>query len=169
MSAINEDYSKGAVVDSQLGKRKVDSEGSPVAGSRMDVSKAYAEVPGMNRGKGMWPSWQMAANMQLITNIYGSHSPESVCLESLYGAAFQYADKTRKEGKYTGRVDQISNPASIKDYFQAVSEGAVPLNFTLFVPAGYGSLEARRIPNVEETDDPGKVFTAHFDGGAEVW
>ncbi len=47
MSTINEEYSKDAVVDSKLGKRKVDSEGSPVAGSRMDVSKAYAGVPGL--------------------------------------------------------------------------------------------------------------------------
>ena len=62
-----------------------------------------------------------------------------------------------------------SNPASIKNYFHAVSEGAKPLDFTLYVPAGYGNLEAHRIPNVQETDDPGKVFTAHFGSGAEVW
>lgn len=62
-----------------------------------------------------------------------------------------------------------SNPASIKNYFQAVSEGADSLEFTLYVPAGYGSLGANRIPNVEETDDPGKLFTAHFGDGAEVW
>lgn len=107
--------------------------------------------------------------MQLITIIYGSHPPESVCLESRYGTAFQYADKTRNEGKYTESDDQISNPASIKDYFQAVSKGTVSLNFTLYVPAGYESLEARRIPDAEETDDPGKVFTVQFDSGAEVW
>jgi hypothetical protein len=42
-------YPKGAVVDSQLGKKKVDSVGAPISGVRMDVSKAYAGVPGLLR------------------------------------------------------------------------------------------------------------------------
>jgi len=127
-------------------------------------------IPGMKWGKGMWPSWQLATYIQLTNGIYGSQSPEAINSQSLYGAAFQYADKTRNGGAYTGSTDQAtSSPVSIKNYFKAVSEGANPLDFTLYVPAGYGSLEAHRIPNVEETDDPGKVFTAHFGGGAEVW
>jgi hypothetical protein len=40
--------------------------------------------------------------------------------------------------------------------------------FVHHVPVGYGSLEGRKIPNVEETNDPGKIFTTHFDGGVEV-
>ncbi|AKJ39284.1 DUF362 domain-containing protein [Methanosarcina barkeri] len=127
-------------------------------------------VPGMIWGKGIWPSWQLATHIKLTNSIYGSQSPETINFQSLYGTAFQYADKTRNGGAYTGSTNQlVSDPASIKNYFKAVYEGADPLGFTLYVPAGYGSLEARRIPNVEETEDPGKVFTAHFDGGAEVW
>lgn len=127
-------------------------------------------VPGMKWGKGLWPSWQLATYIQLTNGIYGSQSPETINFQSLYGAAFQYSDKALNGGAYTGSTDQMtSNPDSIKNYFQAVSEGAALLDFVLYVPAGYGSLEARRIPNVEETDDPGKVFTAHFGSGAEVW
>lgn len=47
MSVINEEYSKGTVVDSQLGKRRIDFERSPIAGSRIYVSKAYNGVPGL--------------------------------------------------------------------------------------------------------------------------
>ncbi|WP_269851782.1 hypothetical protein [Methanosarcina horonobensis] len=127
-------------------------------------------IPGMKWGKGMWPSWQLATYIQLTNGIYGSQSPDSINFQSLYGTAFQYADKTRNGGAYTGSTDQLtSNPSSIKNYLQAVSDGADPLNFTLYVPAGYGKLKAHRIPNVEETDDPRKVFTAHFGSGVEVW
>ncbi|MDY9925727.1 DUF362 domain-containing protein [Methanosarcina sp.] len=146
-----------------------------IATQAFDMSRSEKEgedpfVPGMNWGNGMWPSWQLATYIQLTNGIYGSQSPEGINFQSLYGAAFQYADKTRNEGKYTGSTDQMaSNPASIKNYFHALSEGAKPLDFTLYVPAGYGNLEAYRIPNVQETDDPGKIFTAHFGSGAEVW
>jgi hypothetical protein len=127
-------------------------------------------VHGMNWGKGMWPSWQLATYIQLTNGIYGSQSPENINFQSLYGAAFQYADKTINGGAYTGSTDQLtSSPDSIKNYLQAVSEGTDLLNFTLYVPAGYGSLKAQRIPNVKETADPGKIFTAHFGSGAEVW
>ena len=47
MSAQGREYPKGAVVDSPLGQKQVDSEGSPVCGVRMDVSKAYAGIPGL--------------------------------------------------------------------------------------------------------------------------
>ncbi|MPN56287.1 hypothetical protein SDC9_203973 [bioreactor metagenome] len=127
-------------------------------------------VHGMKWGKGMWPSWQLAAYIQLTNGIYGSQSPDSINFQSLYGAAFQYADKTRNGGAYTGSTDQLtSNPSSIKNYLQAVSDGADPINFTLYVPSGYGKLDGHRIPNVEETDDPSKVFNAHFGSGVEVW
>jgi len=42
-------------------------------------------------------------------------------------------------------------------------------SFTLYVIVGYGSLEGVKIPDVEETQDPRKMFTAHFSGGLEVW
>lgn len=146
-----------------------------IATQAFEMSKSEKEdkdpfVSGMNWGRGMWPSWQLATYMWLTNSIYGSQSPENINFQSLYGASFQYADKTQNKGTYTGSIDQMtSNPNSIRDYFHAVSEGAAPLDFILYVPAGYGSLEAQRIPNVEETDDPGKIFTANFGGGAEVW
>jgi hypothetical protein len=118
----------------------------------------------------MWPSWKLAIYMTVVTSIYGSHCCENICLSSLYGNAFQYADKTLNEGGYTGSLEQaVSSPDSIKNYIRAVSEDADLLDFILYVPAGYGSLEAYSIPNVEETDDPEKIFTSHFNGGLEVW
>ena len=41
------EFLKGAVVDSPLGKKRVDSEGAPISGVRMDVSRAYAGIPGL--------------------------------------------------------------------------------------------------------------------------
>jgi hypothetical protein len=37
------------------------------------------------------------------------------------------------------------------------------------VPEGFGSLDSVKIPNVAETENPGKIFTAHFNQGLEVW
>jgi hypothetical protein len=45
--AMAGEYPKGAIVNSQLGERKIDSEGAPISGVRMDVSKAYSGVPGL--------------------------------------------------------------------------------------------------------------------------
>ena len=47
MSAKHGEVSKGAVVDSPLGQKKVDSEGAPISGVRMEVSMAYAGIPGL--------------------------------------------------------------------------------------------------------------------------
>lgn len=47
MSAKHEEVSKGAVVDSPLGQKKIDSEGAPISGVRMEVSRAYAGIPGL--------------------------------------------------------------------------------------------------------------------------
>jgi hypothetical protein len=44
-----------------------------------------------------------------------------------------------------------------------------PLQFTFYVPVDFGKLNNHPIPNVEETADPQKIFTAHFNGGQEVW
>lgn len=127
-------------------------------------------VPGMTFGKGMWPSWQTVGYMRVAGILYGSASAETISLGSLYGMAFQYADKTQDAGACTGSTDQVqSDPASISRYLAAVSRGAEPLDFTLYVPKGYGTLGTVKIPNVEETDDPAKVFTASFNGGAETW
>jgi hypothetical protein len=127
-------------------------------------------VPGMTFGQGRWPSWQTAAYMLFTGGIYGSNAPYRLSLSSLYGLAFQYADKALNGGSYTGSKHAItSDPESLQNYVRSVSEGTVPLNFILYVPPGYGSLEKVKIPNVEETEDPQKIFTAHFNGGQEVW
>jgi hypothetical protein len=127
-------------------------------------------VPKMIFGQGRWPSWQTATYIVFTSAIYGSNSPSSLSLQSLYGLAFQYADKALNGGSYTGSKNPaISDPNSLPNYLRAVSEGAAFLNFRLYVPVGYGSLESVKMPNVEETKDPNKIFTAHFNGGQEVW
>jgi len=127
-------------------------------------------VPGMTYGQGRWPSWQTANYMLYTAGMYGSNSPSNVSLQSLYGLAFQYADKALNGGSYTGSKDAMrSDPNALPNYFKAVSEGAAPLNFTLYVPEGYGSLGTVKMPNVEETADRNKILTAHFKGDQEVW
>lgn len=138
--------------------------------SQSEAVHADFYVPGMTWGRGMWPSWQTATYLQYIRALYNSISIKYINLGSLYGLAFQYADKVLNAGKYTGSIDQqMSDPSSMDKYFEALSKGADPLNFTLYVPTGYGTLENIKIPNVEETDDPEKIWTAHFDGGREIW
>lgn len=138
--------------------------------SKSEIAASDLFIPGMNWGKGMWPSWQTVTYMIFTDFIYGSQSLKHIGLRSIYGAAFQYADKTLNGGGYTGSCDQaISDSKSIIKYFEAISSGRKQLDFTLYVPCGYGCLENIKIANVEETDDPGRVWTAHFCGGKEVW
>jgi len=137
--------------------------------SRSEAVSADPFVSGMTWGGGRWPSWQLATYMYVTGTTYGAKSLVNISLQSLYGTAFQYADKTLNGGSYTGSTDATSDPNSLNAYFQAVLKGATPLDFTLYVPEGYGSLESVPVPNVEETGDPKKIFTAHFNNGAEVW
>jgi hypothetical protein len=137
--------------------------------SRSEAVSADPFVPEMTWGRGSWPSWELATYMYVTGTTYGAQSLENISLQSPYGAAFQYADKTLNSGAYTGSMDVISDPDSLNTYLRATLNGADPLDFTLYVPEGYGSLEAVPIPNVEETDDPKKIFTAHFNKGVEVW
>ncbi len=146
-----------------------------IATTAYDMSKAETVsldpfVPGMSWGRGKWPGWQLARWKLHTDRIYGADVTARVSLQSLYGAAFQYADKTRNNGRYTGSTDQhISDPHAITTYFEAASQGAASLDFTLYVPKGFGSLEEVKVPNVQETDDPARIFTAHFSGGQEIW
>ena len=134
-------------------------------------------IPWMKIFNGKWPSWQSAAYSTITFYIYGHIFIENISLKSIYGAAFQYADKVSNNGDYTGSIDQmVSIPKSINNYFEAVSKGSAPLDFTLYVPKGYGSMRRQeaiateiRIPNVVETDDPQKTFTAHFNSLQEIW
>jgi hypothetical protein len=108
--------SKGAEVDSPLGKRKLDCGGAPICGVRMDVAQAYAGIPGLRQ-----------------------------------------------------KVINDDDAAAWNDIISKIDYMVANLDHSFYVPTGFGSLEAVRIPNVEETDDPGKIFTAHFHGGLEVW
>ncbi len=139
----------------------------------MSKSETVSEdpfVPGMSWGKGMWPSWQLARWTFLLNNIYGTQLPDQVSLGSLYGTAFIYADKTGSNGLYTGSTDQTElDPQAMNMYFDAVSKGADLLDFILHVPVGFGSIGDVKIPNVAETDDPSKIFTAHFNQSQEIW
>ena len=138
--------------------------------SQFEAANPDLFVPGMTWGKGMWPSWETVTYMLLTDLIYCSQSPKNIGLRSIYGAAFQYADKTLNAGGYTGSCNQvISDPNSINKYFEAVSDGSDLLDFTLYLPKGYGGLEKVDIPNVEETEDPEIIWTVHFNGGREIW
>lgn len=155
--------------------------------SQLDTVYPDIFIKGMMYGRGMWPSWQTVTYMNTNDVIYGSLFINNISLGSLYGSAFQYADKVLNSGGYTKStnpitqnsgtmqygdkilepVDQnVSAADSIKRYFEALSNGAVPLKFTLYVPNGFGKLEGVKIPNVEETDDPEKIFTVHFH---QIW
>jgi hypothetical protein len=45
----------------------------------------------------------------------------------------------------------------------------MPLNFTFYMPSGYENVGGIKVPNVEVTTDPARVFTATFADGKEIW
>jgi len=137
--------------------------------SQVETESPDFLFPTMTWGKGKWPSVQFASYIGMAMSIYGMGFPMRVDLLSLYGHAFQYADKTLNGASYTGSRGPVSDLEAANRYIEAVSQGARPLSFVLYVPVGFGTMAGRSLPNVEETDDPGKVFTARFDNGQEVW
>ena len=173
MGTMHGGFPKDGVIDSPLGKTTADSQGAAVSGVRMDVSRAYAGIPALlqkvidEKDAASWK--EIACKIDYIYDNLDHSLAGSVSLGSVYEATFCYADKAFNGGAYTGPGEVTSDPNSIHAYFDAVSRGAPSLDFTLYVPVGYGSLEGVRIPNVEETEDPGRIFTAHFNGGMEVW
>lgn len=137
--------------------------------SQMEMESPDFFFPTMTWGKGKWPSVQFASYIGMAMSIYGMGFPMRVDLLSLYGHAFQYADKTLNGASYTGSRGPVSDLEAANRYIDAVSQGAKPMNFVLYVPSGFGTMAGRSVPNVEETDDPAKVFTARFNNGREVW
>jgi hypothetical protein len=125
--------------------------------------------PGMTWGNGKWPSLELARHMATALSIYGAGFPARVDLLSLYGFAFQYADKTLNGATFTRSRGPASELEAANHYIAAVSKGGRPLDFVLYVPAGFGSMAGRGVPNVEETNDPNKVLTARFNNGKETW
>jgi hypothetical protein len=136
--------------------------------SRADAEEEDPYYPGMTWGKGKWPSLQYVNHLSTVRGIYGSDRISAVGLSSMYGRAFQYADKTLNHAGYTGDPGVRSAPDALENYLQDVGNGGEPLGFVLYVPQGYGRLEAAEVPNVVETDDPARIFTADF-GGQETW
>jgi len=124
--------------------------------------------PSMTWGGGKWPSLQFAKQAQILAMVYGLEAPEAIDLVSLYGYAFDYADKSLNGGRFTGGPGPTMDLAAAQKYVQAVEEGAEPLPFVLYVPAGFSRCGERAVPNVQETTDREKMFRAEF-GGQEVW
>ena len=52
---------------------------------------------------------------------------------------------------------------------KAAAKEVEPLQFTIYVPAGYDNLSGKMVPNVEVTDDPAKILTTEFANGKEIW
>jgi hypothetical protein len=87
----------------------------------------------------------------------------------MYGRAFQYADKTLNGAEYTGDPGLTSHPDALRRYLRDAMEEGKRLDFVLYVPEGFGTLDGKNVPNVVETDDSSKIFTARFDNGRESW
>ena len=137
--------------------------------SRAEAEEEDPYYPGMSWGRGKWPSLQYVNHLSTVRGIYGSSRLSAVGLSSMYGRAFQYADKTLNDAGYTGDPGVRSAPDALERYLREVGDGEAPLDFVLYVPEGYGSLEGVEVPNVVETDDSSKIFTARFDNGRESW
>ena len=145
-----------------------------VAALAFMVSRAEFETEdpffaGMTVGKGGWPSYQFASYLSTAGAIYGMEFPWKVGVMSLYGLAFYYADTTQNGSGYTGDAALGSDLEVANNYVKAAGDGAPKLDFTLYVPEGFGTLVGNPVPNIEETGDPGRIFTASFNGGKEVW
>ena len=127
-------------------------------------------APGMVWGNGKWPSIQFARHWYICTQLYGNDFPNSYdAMMSLYGFVFQYADLKWNQGTYTGVRTASAVADGLNRYYRDVEQGASPLPFTFYVPPECGKTRDKTIPNVEETDAPGFIFTASFNDGGEVW
>jgi len=134
--------------------------------SRAQTEQEDSVFPTMTWGKGKWPSVQHCLSVSAMGTVYGGGTPGSVSAMSLYGCAFQYADRTLNGGGYTSGS---RDPGVVSKYIEEVSEGATPLDFVLYVPKELGPPGGGSLPNLEVTEDPAKILTASFNGGKEVW
>jgi len=138
--------------------------------SRLDVEMPDPFLPGLVFGKGKWPSFQLARYFQAAVMLYGREFPTSIGHPSMYTSAFFYADLTQNGGEYAGKIRNRPDADAVGRYMADLAAGKTkPLDFTLYVPAGFEALAGAPIPNVEATADPARVFTASFSGGKEVW
>jgi hypothetical protein len=138
--------------------------------SEVDMEGQDPFMPHLVFGRGKWPSYQLASFLRTGTLIFGRDYPNSIDAFSLYGVVLRHADLTQNQGRYLGQIRREPDPEGVRKYRAAVEdEGAAPLDFVLYVPAGYGSVAGASVPGIEETNDPDKLFTAVFRGGEEEW
>jgi len=127
-------------------------------------------VAGLTWGKGKWPSYALASYVSVGIMLYDVEFPNKVGMRSLYGMAFRYADLVQNEGRYTGDLLFEPKTDGAHNYIAGVLGGqAKPLDFIVYVPPGYGNVGGSKLPNVEETNLPAKVFNAVFKNGNEAW
>ena len=138
--------------------------------SQMELEAQDPFLPTLTWGKGKWPSYQLASYMQIGVATYGAEFPMKIGFPSLYGHAFRYADLTQNEGRYAGSALFQPDAEGAQRYVTEVLSGqAQPLDFTFYVPPGYGNVGGSNVPNVVETSEPEKILTATFAGGKEGW
>ena len=138
--------------------------------SQMPVDIPDLFVPGRTCGKGKWPSIQFARYLQTGNMLYGPGFPLSIGFPGLYSNALFYADLTQNGGKYAGELRTHPDAGAINRYFRDVKRGKVePLDFVLYVPNEFIKFAGKKVPNIETTEDPTKIFTASFQNNNEVW
>jgi hypothetical protein len=138
--------------------------------SMFDTENQDPFFPSLTWGRGKWPSYQLASYVRVATALYGPEFNTRVGFPSLYGQAFRYADLTQNRGRYSGDIASQPKADAVEQYVADLAHDRThPFDFTLFVPASYGTPAGSPVPNVAETDDPAKILTVHFNGGKEVW
>jgi hypothetical protein len=138
--------------------------------SEMGFESPDPFAPNLVWGKGKWPSFKLAWHIYLGVNLYGTQFPFKMGFPSLYGSAFRYADLTQKNGQYAGKIRNQPDPEALTKYAADIKSGQImPLNFTFYMPSGYENVGGIKVPNVEVTMDPVRVFTATFADGKEIW
>ena len=135
--------------------------------SKFQTESSDSYNPEMRWGQGLWPSMRFTSNRSIMMKIYGMKYPNRISLNSLYGYAFQYADKTQRKGSYTKSTGLHSDPEALDKYLEDVKNGAPVLDFMVYVPKDYDKMSSVIIPNIEETKDPEKIFSAKFK--VETW
>jgi len=124
--------------------------------------------PEINWGNGKWPSFSLAAFGYVNQIIYGWKFPSQIGVFSLYGSAMAFADHKQNNRHFVGTVRGAPKAEAAHNYIEAVQANRIsPFDFTLFVPPGYGG--NGKVPNVQETSDPKKIFTAMFERAKIRW
>lgn len=136
--------------------------------SQFKKDKTDPFFPELTWGNGKWPSFSLAKHTCITQAIYGWRFPASTSVYSLYGCAVAYSDLIQNDRKLIGKLFGAPNPNAAQKYVEAVRTNEVePFDFTVYVPVGFGQNGA--IPNVEETSDPKRMFTAIIDKGRIQW